>query len=140
MSATAVDISADLRSAGDQFGWICLSSAAAPDTCGAAMLVPDTMPKPRCFWRPSPSAKPDERMLTPGATISGFRLCWKVGPRELNAASTSGAWSITRGRGSICTRAAPAALLYQSIMARPTECGSEIAEMVISPACRLPAI
>jgi hypothetical protein len=36
----AVEISADLTSAGDHVGWCCTNSAAAPVTCGVAMLVP----------------------------------------------------------------------------------------------------
>ena len=36
----AVDISADLTCCGVQFGWSSTRSAAAPATCGAAMLVP----------------------------------------------------------------------------------------------------
>ena len=38
-----VSASADLTCAGVQVGWRCRSSAAAPATCGAAMLVPDSV-------------------------------------------------------------------------------------------------
>src|SRR4029453_10833097 len=45
-SSVAVVISADLTIAGVHHGWSCSRSAAAPATCGVAMLVPETEPKP----------------------------------------------------------------------------------------------
>ncbi len=54
-SVTEVVINADLIWVGVQLGCICLSSAAAPATCGAAMLVPLACPKPMCCARPVPS-------------------------------------------------------------------------------------
>ena len=50
-----------------------MSIAAAPLTCGAAMLVPSISPQP-LFGR-------EEVMRSPGATRSGFMRPSPVGPR-----------------------------------------------------------
>ena len=60
----AVAVSAALTSAGLQLGWRWRRSATAPETWGAAMLVPDDRPQP-------PGC--EERIDVPGATTSGFR-------------------------------------------------------------------
>lgn len=39
-------MSADLMAAGLHFGFFCFISAAIPDMCGAAMLVPDIIANP----------------------------------------------------------------------------------------------
>src|SRR6184192_2366652 len=72
-----VSASADLTSATDQLGCRCSSSAAAPATWGEAMLVPSNSRQvPR--WRGT-----DERIETPGAVTSGFRLSeYGVGPED----------------------------------------------------------
>ena len=74
----AVTVSAAFTCAGLQSGWRWSSSATAPETCGAAMLVPERVPQPS-GW--------DERMAVPGATTSGFSLKDRgVGPEEENPA------------------------------------------------------
>jgi hypothetical protein len=65
-SVVAVVISADFTCAGDQSGWRSRSSAAAPATCGVAMLVPDCGPKPVNGAGKSPTLWPEETMSTPG--------------------------------------------------------------------------
>lgn len=60
----AVTVRAALTCSGVQSGWRCRSSAAAPATCGAAMLVPEESPHP-------PGR--DDRIDVPGATTSGLR-------------------------------------------------------------------
>ena len=70
--ASPVRTSADLTCATVQVGWRCLSSAAAPATCGDAMLVPlNAGPRPS-------RAGTDERTSTPGAATSGFS-CSEIG-------------------------------------------------------------
>ena len=62
----AVSTSADFTCAGVQSGLRWSSSAAAPATCGAAMLVPlNDAHEPSC-------AGTDDVMSTPGAETSGF--------------------------------------------------------------------
>jgi hypothetical protein len=63
----AVDASADFVCATVQVGWRWPSKAAAPATCGAAMLVPE-----KVSHVPS-RAGTEERMPTPGAVTSGLR-------------------------------------------------------------------
>ena len=79
-----VRTSADFTWAGVQVGWRCRSSATAPATCGAAMLVPSQAAQ-------SPSRRgSDERICTPGAATSGFS--WRligVGPPEEKSAIRS---------------------------------------------------
>ncbi len=89
----AVSISSDFSSAGESVGCACVSSAAAPATCGEAIEVP------WIAWNRKPgrssvvgvgwSAAP-ARICTPGATTSGFGRSGTApcGPREENAAIT----------------------------------------------------
>ncbi|CAM5256546.1 hypothetical protein SFIMM107S_01148 [Streptomyces griseus] len=59
-------------------GWRCFTTAAAPATCGAAIDVPD-MERYACEPRPSAAAA---EIATPGAAISGLRVCETIaGPR-----------------------------------------------------------
>ena len=60
-------ISAALICAGDHFGWSSRSRIAAPDTCGAAIEVPER------FVPPSPVPTPADLMSKPGAEMSGLR-------------------------------------------------------------------
>src|SRR2546430_5375297 len=60
-----------------QLGWRCMSTAAAPATCGDAMLVP--LQSCADHWFPGS----DERMSTPGAVTSGF-ICSDVGVGPLD--------------------------------------------------------
>ena len=77
-----VSASADFTCAGVQDGCRWMSSATAPATCGAAMLVPDSV----VYWAPGAA----ERTLTPGALTSGFSCSESgVGPLEENEAMTS---------------------------------------------------
>src|SRR4029079_11457346 len=64
--APPVETSADLTCATVQPGCRCSSSAAAPATCGEAMLVPSSNAH-EPSW-----AGTEERMLTPGAVTSGL--------------------------------------------------------------------
>ncbi|OEJ34324.1 hypothetical protein BGK67_25955 [Streptomyces subrutilus] len=68
-------------------GWRCLTMAAAPATCGVAMEVPDM---PWYAYTPRPPAAAAE-IPTPGAAISGLRVCWRpAGPRlEKTAVASS---------------------------------------------------
>ena len=76
----AVDTSADLTCCGVHAGWSWRSSAAAPATCGAAMLVPS---KTANGEPPVNSGKVDERICPPGAETSGLSRCSNaVGPPE----------------------------------------------------------
>src|SRR5204862_7814016 len=78
-AAPAVDISADLISAGVQSGWRAISSAAAPATCGVAMLVPSKTAN----GSPTDSGSVAERICPPGAARSGFSSCpTSVGPAD----------------------------------------------------------
>ena len=75
--------SADLICAGVHVGCRSFSSAAAPATCGEAMLVPSQLAQ---SW----SDGTDERIATPGAETSGFIPSEiVVGPPEENPATTS---------------------------------------------------
>src|SRR5215208_3964673 len=75
-------MSADLTCATVQVGCACLSSAAAPATCGEAMLVPLNSAKPFCGT--------EERTLTPGAVTSGLSSSeYGVGPIDEKLARTS---------------------------------------------------
>ena len=62
-----------------QFGWRCRSSAAAPATCGADMLVPSNGANGSL----ANSGSVEERISPPGAETSGFSK-WPnaVGPAE----------------------------------------------------------
>ena len=86
-AGSPVCISADLTCATVHVGCRCLRSAAAPATCGEAMLVPLNAAQ-------VPSrAGTDETTLTPGAVTSG--LSWSeygVGPIDEKPARMSGAW------------------------------------------------
>ena len=93
----AVVISADFTCAGVQFGWRSSSSAAAPATCGVAMLVPDCGPKPvnglgivadGVAARDDVDARRDDVGLE--------RLVLRR-PDELNAAMTSPMFGVTCG-------------------------------------------
>src|SRR2546430_4677399 len=67
---------------GDQLGFSAFSSAQAPATCGVAIDVPLSVP----YLSPGN----DERMLTPGAAISGFIVrSFGVGPRDEKLAMLS---------------------------------------------------
>src|SRR5919109_2055562 len=79
-----------------QVGWRCVSKAAAPATCGAAMLVPD-----RPCHVPS-RAGTEERIPTPGAVTSGFN-CSEIGvgpadEKPESRASTSDAAAVIADR------------------------------------------
>src|SRR3954470_1208328 len=72
-------ISADFTCAGDHAGCCCSSSATAPETCGAAMLVPSKTAN----GAPANSGSVEERIWPPGAATSGFSLWSKlVGPAD----------------------------------------------------------
>ena len=74
---------ADLICATVHVGWRSRSSAAAPATCGAAMLVPLKMAQRSCGCA--------ERMFTPGEATSGLsRSETGVGPAEEKSPITSG--------------------------------------------------
>ncbi len=67
-----------------QSGCACLTSAAVPVTCGAAIDVPES------FSGPTPVPIPAEKTPTPGAVMFGFRkLSPERGPCDENAASRS---------------------------------------------------
>ena len=62
-------------------GWADRTRAATPDVCGAAIDVPERTAEPL----PVPTAV--ERMLTPGAVTSGFRLLSPYrGPPDVKSA------------------------------------------------------
>ena len=76
--------SADFTCAGVQVGCFWSSSATPPDTCGAAMLVPESV-----AYSPRGAA---ERIPDPGAETSGFSCSESgVGPLEENDEITSSA-------------------------------------------------
>ena len=78
-AAPAVDINADLISAGVQLGCRAISSAAAPATWGVAMLVPSKTAN----GSPNASGNVAERICPPGAARSGLSWCPKsVGPAD----------------------------------------------------------
>src|SRR5262245_58240353 len=78
-SGRAVPTSAPFTSSTVQSGCRWSRSATAPETCGAAMLVPDSSVQP-------PGT--DESTSTPGAVTSGLRRCeMLVGPSEENEAT-----------------------------------------------------
>src|SRR5437870_1926866 len=73
------------------------SSAAAPATYGAAMLVPEAQAYPSvCTRHPATKMSPSQRvertdsMKAPGASTSGFTPSYPVGPRLENAAVVPG--------------------------------------------------
>ena len=67
-----------------QLGCACLTSAASPVTCGAAIEVPESLSAPM------PVPMPAEKMLTPGAVMFGLSALVPVaGPHELKLASVS---------------------------------------------------
>ena len=66
----AVDMSADFTCSGDQLGWRWSRSAAAPATCGAAMLVPSNTAN-----GPPEFGSVDDRIAPPGADTSGLSAC-----------------------------------------------------------------
>ena len=76
-AAPAVVMSADLTCWVDHVGCCWTSSAAAPVTCGVAMLVPSKTAN----GEPANSVSVDERICPPGAARSGFSRCPNaVGP------------------------------------------------------------
>ncbi|KAH0456454.1 hypothetical protein IEQ34_014361 [Dendrobium chrysotoxum] len=83
---------ADLIAAGDHSGLSFFNMAAIPDTCGVAMEVPLAKLKVEaelpCFLGPT-SVGHAARMLTPGATTSGFSIppLLRLGPLEENEAT-----------------------------------------------------
>ncbi len=81
----AVDISADFTCRGVHPGCSCRSSAAEPDTCGVAMLVPSKTAN----GEPANSGSVDESTWPPGAARSGLRSCAKaVGPADEKLVTT----------------------------------------------------
>src|SRR5262245_39336896 len=81
----AVDMSADFICCGVHDGWRCVSSAAAPETCGAEKLVPSRTAN----WSPANSGSVDDRTWAPGAVTSGFSACPKgVRPDEVKLVGT----------------------------------------------------
>jgi hypothetical protein len=82
-TAFPVETSADCTWATVQPGWRCRNTAAAPATCGEAMLVPSRK-------RHVPSRRgTEERIPTPGAVTSGFSFSEKgAGPPDENGAIT----------------------------------------------------
>ena len=75
----AVDISADLTWAVVHVGWRWTSRAAAPVTCGVAMLVPSKTAN----GEPANSGSVEERICPPGAATSGLSWCPNaVGPAD----------------------------------------------------------
>src|SRR3990170_938886 len=79
-ASTPVCTSADLIWLTVHVGCRCARSAAAPATCGAAMLVPETAAHP---------PETEERTPTPGAATSGLRRSdIVVGPTEEKSACT----------------------------------------------------
>ena len=85
-TGSPVDSSADLICSTVQVGCRCLSTAAAPATCGVAMLVPLQLCSDH-WLRGS-----DERRSTPGAVTSGFSSS-EIGvgpPEEKSAISSAG--------------------------------------------------
>ncbi|WRX33826.1 hypothetical protein QQP08_026313 [Theobroma cacao] len=97
---------ADFISFGPQSGWVDLINAAAPETCGQAIEVPDIMLKRD---RRKSNALPDgpiasvhaPKIFTPGARISGFRI---PGTRELGPLDEKEA---TIGAGFACIEIVP---------------------------------
>src|SRR3954451_22525114 len=84
-AAPALDISADLTCCGDQAGCRWTSSATAPATWGAAMLVPSNTAN----GEPAYSGSVDERIIPPGAATSGLSWCPKaVGPADEKLVTT----------------------------------------------------
>ena len=76
-----MDVNAVLMSIDDQSGCNWLNKAAAPATCGLAILVPVIMLK---FSPPSSGEKAD-KISVPGAARSGLRIfSLPFGPRELD--------------------------------------------------------
>src|SRR5215217_2183077 len=74
-STVAVCASEDFTCATVQLGWRWTSSAAAPATCGDAMLVPESSD----HW----PFGTDERIDAPGAAMSGFSfIVIGVGPDD----------------------------------------------------------
>ena len=105
----AVETSADLTARGCQPGCRSSSSAAAPATCGAAMLVPSNTAN-----GPPKAGIVDERIAPPGAPRSGLRTCPKaVGPPEEKLVTTPPRpWSCWSGARP--SRAAPRPLVGPS--------------------------
>src|SRR3954454_3574839 len=84
-AAPALDISADLTCCGDQAGCRWTSSATAPATCGAAMLVPSNTAN----GEPAFSGRVEERISGPGAATSGLSKCPNgVGPADEKLVTT----------------------------------------------------
>ena len=95
MSRVAWFISTALIFAGDQFGWSWRSSTAAPDTCGAAIEVPESTAAP------SPVPTPADVMSAPGAEMSGLRsFVIRAGPSDVKSVIESANPGI--GAGSAC--------------------------------------
>ena len=75
----AVETSADFTCCADHPGCRWTSSAAAPATCGVAMLVPSKTAN----CEPANSGSVEERICPPGAATSGLSRCPKsVGPAD----------------------------------------------------------
>src|SRR5581483_1726385 len=81
-TGSAVDSSADLICSTVHVGWRCMRTAAAPATCGDAMLVP--------LHDAQSVFGIDERTFTPGAVTSGFISSETgVGPLDEKSAISS---------------------------------------------------
>ena len=87
---TAVLVRAVLTCQGVQSGCCCITRAAEPVICGAAMLVPWKNSYQGSVAPAVSTGEDDERMLTPGAVISGLStLGSPLGPTLLKPAITS---------------------------------------------------
>ena len=89
-SGSAVVISDDFSAAGLKVGCSCVSSAAAPATCGADIDVPliDWNSSPGRRFRGRRNGEAPARMFTPGAVTSGLAMSGTpvCGPRDEKAA------------------------------------------------------
>lgn len=77
-----VVIRAERIAAGDHVGWNDLTYAAAPETCGQAIEVPEIILKFNVLLSPSMSEGGETgdqlaRIETPGATKSGYKMLKK---------------------------------------------------------------
>src|SRR5918999_474060 len=119
-----IDGSAVFRSAlftcdGAHVGCSALTSAAIPVTCGVAIDVPLSCSKNGGRTLPSWSTI-DDRMLAPGAAISGLIVIVGAGPRLLKLEMTSGQPERRRCTGPSMSTVGLAFVCAQLTIARPS--------------------
>src|SRR5215213_4681559 len=121
ISVSAVLSSALFTCAGVHAGWSDFVSAARAVMCGVAIDVPLSWSKsPAGATAPVASFPTHERMLEPGAAMSGLIAIVSAGPRLLEPATTSGQPDVRRWSGPSMLTVGVAFAVAHATRARPS--------------------